>query len=155
VTRTASLTGAVRAVALRVGRRGAALLSWAFVDVIVGWSLLDPSTQPRGPAAAAAYRAILAIAPYPVWAWLWIAIAAVCVGGAFAQRDAIAFGAAIGIKLVWAGGLLVGWLAYNAYRGWVAAATWLVLASLVAVIAGWPEPSYNAPHPAMPSEREP
>lgn len=139
----------------RVGRRGAALAAFGFVDAVVGWSLLDPATQPRGPLAVSAYRAILAIAPYHVWAWVWLGVAVVCAVGACVQQDAVAFGAAIGIKLVWSGGLLTGWLAYHAYRGWVATATWLVLAALVAVIAGWPEPSPVVPHMAIPPGRKP
>lgn len=144
-----SPSNAARAVRRRIGRRGAALLSWAFVDVVVGWSLREPSTRPRGAAAAAAYRPILAIAPFGFWAWAWILVGAVCVVGACSRQDAPAFAAAIGIKLVWGGGLFAGWAFYGAYRGWVAAVTWLVLAALVSVIAGWPEPPQHPPVPVL------
>lgn len=136
----------LRALRRRIGRRGAALLAWAFVDAVIGYSLLDPASRPRGQLALTSYRAILSVAPFRVWGWLWISVAVICLVGAFGGRwDAYAFGAAIGIKLVWAGGLLTGWAAYHAYRGWVAAATWLVLAALVSVIAGWPEPRRRKP----------
>lgn len=127
----------------RVGRRGAALLAFAFIDAVIGFSLLDPRSQPvRQSPVYALYRVILQIAPFRVWAWLWIAVAVACAVGAFARAraDRWAFAAAIAIKLTWALGLLGAWVAYHAYRGWVAAATWTVLAALVSVVAGWPEP---------------
>lgn len=123
----------------RIGRRGAALLVFAFVDVIIGWSLIDPSTQAQT-AALPVYRATVEVAPLSVWGWTWIAVAAVCVAGAVARSDWFAFAAAIGIKLVWAGCFIASWLVFGAPRGWLGAATWGVVAALVYLISGWPEP---------------
>jgi hypothetical protein len=124
---------------LRVGRRGAALLIFAFIDLVIGWSLLDPQTQAQAQALPA-YQAMLAVVPLSVWGWWWITVGLVCVVHAFVQRDRVGYGAAIGIKVVWGGGFLASWLVYEAPRGWLGAATWGVFAALVYLISGWPEP---------------
>jgi hypothetical protein len=124
----------------RVGRRGAALLAFGFLDCAIGWSLLDSQSQTQV-RAAPAYRAIVAAAPLPVWAWLWLAVGVLCAGQAFARRDRWGYTAAIIVMVLWAGGFATAWLVYRAQRAWVGAATWAVLAGLVSVCAGWPEPA--------------
>jgi hypothetical protein len=115
-------------------------MAFAFVDFIIGWSLLDPETR-AGTAALPTYRATLEIAPLSVWAGLWLTVGGVCLVQAFAiHNDRLAFTLAIGIKLAWAGGFLASWFFYDAPRGWLGATSWGVVAALVAVIAGWPEP---------------
>lgn len=130
---------ASRRILRRVGRRGAALLVFAFIDVVIGWSLVDPSTR-KETAALPTYAAVQQAAPLPVWGALWLAVAVVCTVYAFRWRDAPAYACAIAIKLVWAGGFLGSWAFYGAYRGWLGAATWGVVAALVYLISGWPEP---------------
>jgi DMSO reductase anchor subunit len=130
---------ATRRILRRAGRRGAALLVFAFIDVVLGWSLVDPSTR-KQTAALPMYAAIQKAAPLPVWGALWLAVAAVCVVFAFRRRDAPAYACAVGIKLVWAVGFLASWAFYGAARSWLAAATWGVVAALVYLISGWPEP---------------
>jgi hypothetical protein len=121
-----------------VGRRGAALLVFAFIDVVIGWSLIDASGQAQA-AALPTYRAFREVAPLATWGALWLIVAAVCAVWAFRRHDAPAFAAAIGIKLVWSAGFAVSWLTWAAPRGWLAAATWGVVAALVYIISGWPE----------------
>jgi hypothetical protein len=123
----------------RVGRRGAALLIFAFIDFVIGWSLLDPATQSQA-RALPSYRAHVAIVALEVWGWWWIVVGLACVGHAFVKRDGVGYGAAIGIKVVWAGGFLASWLVHDAPRAWLGAATWGVFACLVYLIARWPEP---------------
>ena len=124
----------------RVGRRGAALLTFAFIDLVIGYSLLDPAAQPRTPTALQSYGAMLALAPFPIWGWLWIAVGVLCGAQAFWVRDIVGFTAAIAIKVVWAILFAASWLLYDAPRGFMGAATWLVIAAFVAIIAGWAEP---------------
>jgi hypothetical protein len=119
----------------RIGRRGAALLAFAFIDLVIGWLLLDPQSR-----LIPSYRAVFAVAPPVVWALLWIGAGLIVGVHAFLRVDKFGFAAAILIKLLWALGLMASWLAYHAPRGWVGAATWVVLAGLVLIIAGWPEP---------------
>lgn len=123
-----------------VGRRGAALLVFAFIDIAIGVSFLDPETSAQT-RAIPTYRATLEVASLTVWAWLWLLVAATCAVGAFRQKDRLSFGAAIAIKVVWAGSFLASWILYSAPRAWLAAATWGVLAALVLLISGWPEPN--------------
>lgn len=144
-----------RAVRLRrrVGRRGAALLVFSFIDIVLGWSLIDSTTQAQA-AALPAYRAAVEVAPLAVWGWFWIAVAAACAAGAVARADWWAFAAAIGIKLVWAGSFLASWLAFGAARGWLGAATWGVVAALVFIVSGWPEPLRFASPPSWGEGRD-
>lgn len=129
-------------VGLRVGRRGAALLIFGFIDEVVGYSLLDSQSRPTG---SPVYRALEYLAPYRVWAFVWISVGVVCAVQAFAREDWGGFASAVAIKVVWAGGFLAAWVLYGAYRAWVAAATWGILAALVYLISGWPEPRRRPP----------
>lgn len=123
----------------RVGRRGQALLVFGFVDFVFGFSLIDATSRAQA-ASQPSYLALQDIVPLAAWGWLWIVIGVVCVFYAFARSDAVGFGAAIGIKVVWTSGLLASWLIYDAPRAWVGAALWVVVARMVVLIAGWPEP---------------
>jgi hypothetical protein len=123
----------------RVGRRGAALLAFAFLDGVVGWSLLDSQGQVQV-RAAPAYRVIVGVAPLPVWAWLWLAVGALAAVQAFTRFGRLGYTATMGIKVLWALGFAGSALAYRAPRAWLAAATWAVFAALVAVCSGWQEP---------------
>lgn len=126
------------AIRYRVGRRGQALLVFGFIDFVVAYSFLDPTYRTQA-AALPAYRAMIETLPLGAWGWLWAAVGGICVVQAFARQDAIGFGAAIGIKVVWVLGFLTSWMVWDAPRGWIGAATWAVLARLVHLIAGWPE----------------
>ncbi|MEV6159430.1 hypothetical protein AB0L53_54770 [Nonomuraea sp. NPDC052129] len=118
----------------RVGRRGAALLFFALLDVIYAASLLSAPTS--GP-----YRFLAAILPLAAWASLWAAVGILCAVQAFLPSDRAAFAAAMLIKVVWGMVQLAGWLIGDLDRGYVSAAVWLALAAFVHVISGWPEPA--------------
>lgn len=113
---------------------------FAFIDIVIGWSLIDDTLQAQAKAVPA-YKAMLTAAPLDVWGWIWISIAVICIAQAFARFDGVGFGAAISVKVAWAGGFLASWLIYDAPRAWLGAATWVVLAALVRHIARWPEPA--------------
>jgi hypothetical protein len=124
----------------RLGRRGCALLAFAFIDYVIGWSFLDREGGAQVQTLAS-YRPLLAALPVTAWAWIWLSVAALCTVQALARRhDEAAYTAAIAIKVVWSFGMFLGWIVYDAPRGWLSAALWGVLAALVATIAGWPEP---------------
>lgn len=124
---------------VRVGRRGASLLAFAFIDYVVAWSLWDPEIRAQT-AALPAYRAVIDVAPLAVWAAAWLTVALTCTVQAAMRRDLVAYGAAIGVKVVWAGGMMAAWVFYEAPRAWLSASLWGVLAALVVVIASWREP---------------
>lgn len=137
----------IAAVAGRIGHRGAALLAFACLDAVIGWSLLDAQGQAQA-RAIPAYAAIRAMLPLSVWGWLWIAVSATCAVSAFMRSDRAGFAGAIGVKAVWAGGLLVAWWPMHVPRAWLGAAVWVVLALLVLVISDWPDPPVPPPAPA-------
>lgn len=123
----------------RLGRRGAALLAFAFVDLVIGWSLTDAQAQAQAKAVPA-YRVIADVMSFEAWGWLWIAVGVICTVSAFCKNDFVGFTAAIGVKVMWAAGLAGAWIVYDVPRAWLGAATWIVLAALVLLISGWDEP---------------
>lgn len=132
-----SLARRVRAFRHVIGRRGAALLCFATLDIVYAISLAFPGPNGRG-AAPTWYGSIL---PLRVWALWWLAVAVVCMFEAFRTCDRAGFSAAIGIKVWWGLLALVGWL-----FGEVPVSTtgiWLGLAVLVILIAGWPEAEHH------------
>jgi hypothetical protein len=134
----------------RIGRRGAALLAFAFVDFVLAWSLVDPQAKLLT-AQVPTYRAHFEIAPIEFWGIAWALVGLSCVVHAFLSRDQVGFAAAIGIKLVWAVAFVGSWVIYDVPRGWLGAATWAVVAALVGVISGWPEPTRRpSPRPGLP-----
>jgi hypothetical protein len=130
----------VRWAARRVGYRGATLLFFGQLDLVIGWSLIDPVSVPLL-RAAPAYRVLLAVGWLrPAWAGTWALVGMVCLVQAWQRTDRFAFAAAIGIKAVWSLGLLAAW-PLGAPRGWVSAEVWLTMAGFVRIIAAWPEPA--------------
>jgi hypothetical protein len=127
---------ATAAVRQRIGRRGAALLFFAFLDLVYCWSLLDPPASAR---RSPSFVFLAGVAPLWAWAAAWGGVGVTCLVFALRREDAPAFTAAIGLKVMW--GLLFagGWLFAGLERGYVSAAVWLAFASLVGLLAGWPE----------------
>jgi hypothetical protein len=122
-----------------LGRRGAALLFFGQLDLVVAWSLVDPlSSAPLK--AAPTYRVLVAVAPLWAWALLWAAVGVVCLIQAWRRSDRLAFGLAIMLKVAWALAMFAAW-PLGAPRGWIGGEVWLTLAAFVAVLAGWPEQS--------------
>jgi hypothetical protein len=138
-----------------VGRRGASLLVFAFVDLAIGYSLLDPGQRP-GPAAAMNYAVIRAVLPFAAWGGIWFAAGAACLLGAFwTSARSSGFSVTAGVMILWAAGFAVAAISYDAPRAWVAAAIWAVIAAFVFLIGGWPEPNepYRRP-PYWPQDRQ-
>lgn len=132
----------------RVGRRGAALLFFAFLDMYYGVSLLAPTKEAR---SSSAMMWVASILPLWVWSLGWFLVAALCMVDAFRQHDRIAFSAAMGIKMLWAGIYVGAQLAGVLERGFAGAAIWLALAALVGLLSSWPEPPQEGPAWTPPS----
>lgn len=115
----------------RLGRRGAALLFFTFVDIIYGFGLL---TAPRPLAPFHAWAA--EVMPLPAWACIWWLVAAVCLFYAFRLYDTTAFMCAVGLKVAWGLTALFGWIAGQIDRGYLSVAIWLGFAAFVFLIAG-------------------
>jgi hypothetical protein len=120
----------------RVGRRGAALLFFALLDLIYAFSLAFPSAPARH-TGTLAY--IAGIAPLWAWAALWATVGLACCYGAFRPRDRTAYALAAGLKVLWGATFLAGWIFAGIDRGYVSAAVWLPMAGWVYIISTWPE----------------
>lgn len=132
-----SLARRFRAVKHKIGRRGAALLCFATLDLVYACSLAFPARDGGGPAA----RWFATILPLWFWAIWWLSVAAICVAYCCRENDRYGFAAAIGIKIWWGVLSLVGWLLQEVPVS--SAGIWLGLAVLVILIAGWPEPEHH------------
>ncbi len=118
-----------------IGRRGAALLFFAFLDFIYAYSLFNPAPEVRRTATVLFVEGLL-----PLWVWgaMWLAAGICCLTNAFRANDKVGFAAAIAIKTLW-GLLFVVAMVAGLERAYVSAALWLVLAGWVGIIATWPE----------------
>lgn len=128
----------IRGLAHRIGRRGATLLIFAFINAVIAWTLIDPS-QATLLRHIPSYRGMLKILPMPAWGLVWSAAALSCVFFAFRVVDRIGFSTTIGVYVLWALGFLTSWIVLGIPRAWLGAATWGVMAGLVFIISGWPE----------------
>lgn len=126
----------------RIGRRGAALLFFAMLDIVYAVSLAFPPEEAK---LSATFKFIKNVAPLAVWATLWCAIGLVCLVGAFQYRDRWAFTAAMGLKTLWGVTFLLGWILMGLERGYVSAIIWLAMAGWVYIISTWPEPPLRDP----------
>lgn len=120
-----------------VGRRGSALLFFAFLDFVYSFSLWAPPVDAK---KTASLKFIASVLPLPVWATLWAIAAVLCLIDAFRKKDKIGFAAAITIKVLWGWLFIIGGVAAHLERAYVSATVWLCLAAWVAIISGWPEP---------------
>lgn len=114
-----------------VGNRGSCLLAFAAVDVVWAVYLL---TSPE----SATTRWFDAVIPIEFWAGVWVAVGLLCTIFAFRRDDHVGFVAAIGIKIVWGTGCLMGWALSDVPLG--AVGIWTGFAWLVWRISGWAEP---------------
>jgi hypothetical protein len=121
----------LRGLAARIGRRGAALLFFTALDVLICVSLL---TVPRP--LVPLYAWMNDKMPIPAWAGLWLLVAVVCLWFAFRTYDTPAFIAAVALKVGWGLLSLWGWLEGVVDRGWITATIWLAFAAFVHLIAG-------------------
>src|SRR4051812_40271372 len=126
-----------RGVGRRIGRRGAILLILAIVDVAYGLSLMAPPPDSIGEAATVWRQHY---APLWVWGMGWLVIAVILIVSAFLRDDRLGYAAAIGWKIAWSVSTLASWVIGGVPRGWVSSIIWGVVAGMIVVIGGWPEP---------------
>jgi hypothetical protein len=115
----------------RIGRRGAALLFFALLDLVYAYALL---TAPRP--LTPFYDWMDGIIPLPGWAACWAAVGLICLAFAFAARDTVAFMAAVALKVGWGLPAFFGWLGGAVPLGYLSAVIWLAFAAFVYLIAG-------------------
>lgn len=125
------MTSAVGRLGARIGRRGAALLFFTFLDLVYCVGLLTTPTP-----LAAFYGWMAQIMPLVAWAACWGGVGLICLVYAFRVHDTVAFMCAVALKVAWGLLSLFGWLAGAIDRGWINAAVWLLFACFVFLIAG-------------------
>ena len=137
------LRQACTAVRERVGHRGAFLFGLAVLDYASAYRLANPEpTALSGPA----YEWIASVAPLGVWATAWSTVATLALVQAFQRNDALAYGCAMGLKVVWSAVYLIGWLLHDLPNGYFSVAIWAFAAWMVYVVATWPEPTQAHDH---------
>jgi hypothetical protein len=127
----------VRRLGRALGRRGAILLSYGLVWVLVGFAqITSPQPDQRG------LKPLLEVWPLPVWGWLWVATGLVAIASAWMPQglDWPGFLALPLMVLPWMGSYAMAWISGEFPRGWVAAIVWGAIAVPVLVVAGWREP---------------
>jgi hypothetical protein len=123
----------------RIGRRGAALLFFALLDLVYGYALL---TAPRP--LTPFYAWVAAVMPLAAWAATWCAVGLICLVFAFMIRDTAAFMAAVALKVGWGGTAFFGWIAGAVPLGYLSAVIWLAFAAFVYLIAGGIPPAIRS-----------
>lgn len=125
----------------RVGHRGAFLLGLSALDTASAYRLAWPE-----PASlhTPSYVFLASLAPLWVWAAIWAAVAVLTASQAFSAHDALAYGAAMVLKVVWASIYLYGWLVHDLANGYFSVAIWVFAAWMVYIVATWPEPTHEA-----------
>lgn len=123
----------------RIGRRGAALLFFALLDLVYAFALL---TAPRPPTAF--YVWMGQIMPLPAWAACWAAVGVICLVYAFMLRDTPAFMMAVSLKVAWGLLALFGWVHGIVPLGYLSAVIWLAFAAFVHLIAGGIPPAQRS-----------
>lgn len=113
------------------------MLFFALLDLLYSVSLFNPPAEAK---LSPTLVFIGHVMPLYAWAGLWAAVGLICLVGAFLKRDRWAFTAAMGLKVLWGGTFLGGWILADLDRGWVSALIWLAMAAWVMIISSWPEP---------------
>lgn len=128
----------------RIGRRGTALLFFAFLDSVYAYGLYHPAPEYR---RTSSVLFLEAIAPLQLWGTLWLIAGILCLINAFRINDRIGFAGAIAVKVLWGLLFLAGALVVHLDRAYISATLWLCMAGWIAIIASWPEPIYSRVKP--------
>ncbi|MEV8634284.1 hypothetical protein AB0395_21775 [Streptosporangium sp. NPDC051023] len=143
---TGRVAGAARQAWRLLGRRGVSLLFVGMLGLVLAASL---TVLPPGQMAA--YTALAALAPLPVWASAWMVSALLCWFQAFRRQDRIAFATATAMWWLYGIAYLLGVVNGLNPRGWVGGLIWLAFGGWLNLIATWPE---APPAPAGPVREE-
>lgn len=124
----------------RFGRRGLCLALFAGVYIVYGFALAG--SDPARPGLELITKHI----DLPTWAFLWIAFGVTAVALSISRRSWLGYVALMPMPALW-GAANVGAfvLSLGTDRGtpaaWGGALLWSFIATLLAIISGWPEPA--------------
>lgn len=128
---------------VKVSRRGAALVGFGVVFILLGYGYLtlDATTKPL---VERSLRLALEVAPIETIGWAWIACGTLAViGGLFHRIDWIGFTAAFVMPSLWTITYLAEWKVDHLPRAWVSAAVYGLIAFIIAIISGMVDPLDN------------
>lgn len=124
----------------RFGRRGLCLALFAGVYIVYGFALAG--SDPARPGLELITKHI----DLPTWAFLWIASGVAAVGFSVTRRSWLGYALLMPMPALWGlanVGAFV--LSLGTERGtpsaWAGALVWSFIATLLAIISGWPEPA--------------
>ena len=125
----------IRKAARSIGHRGAFLILFGVVYLLLGYSYLSVQVTP---VVKHALHLALSIAPLDVYAWAWIISGALCVlaGVLSPRRKPLGFAVAMLMPALWSIVFAAGWVNGDTPRGWTTAIVFAALAGAVGVVAG-------------------
>lgn len=131
----------VEKVKFHLGRRGAVLLLFSLLYMIIGLGYLYASTEQ----AAMALRAATQITSGELepWGVVWIACSLIGFITAFwpPGKDNWGFSSLAGHAYLWSSFYFTSWVLYgDEPRGWIQGCLFLAFGAALTLIAGWPEP---------------
>lgn len=126
-----------RRLSFRVGRRGAVLILFGVIFILLGVSLRADVP----PLVLEQLRVALSVAPLVFWSTVFITIGAVGCANAFYPpgKDNYGFIAMAGLSYLWSGFLVSTWIMDQPPRGLVSAFIYATFGSALTIISGWPE----------------
>ncbi len=130
----------LRTLTERIGRRGASLLLFGLGYVFIGLGQTY-TVSPQATLMGLTY--ILRVVSIEHWGLVWIGCGIIAMGGAFTRRpgrDLFGFVALAFMAAIWAAAFLMGAILLDLPRAALMGAQFAILATAVAIIAGWPEP---------------
>jgi hypothetical protein len=124
----------------RFGRRGLCLALFAGVYIVYGFALAG--SDPKRPGLELITRHV----DLSVWAFLWITAGVLAIGLSVTRRSWLGYAALMPMPALWAVANLGAFvLSLGTDRGtpnaWAGALVWSLIAALLAIISGWPEPA--------------
>lgn len=127
-------------VAAKIGRRGAFLILFGVIYLLLGFSYV---ATPETPAVRVALKLALRVAPLWAYGLMWLVAGAVAViSGVFLSpaRDATGFMCAVIAPTLWAFVYLAAWVDHDTSRAWVSAAVFAAIGGAVSVVSGMANP---------------
>lgn len=124
----------------RFGRRGAALVLFAFVSLVYGFAVAG-SDPPRP-----GLEPITRIVELPTLAFCWIFSGVIAIALSILRRSWLGYVVLMPMPIAWAGSYTVSFIlqATGTHEGsstaWAGALVWGLLVGLLGIITGWPEP---------------
>jgi hypothetical protein len=131
----------VQKISFKIGRRGAVLILYAFLYVLLGYGYVGTDTSQVAPALKVATN--LTAGSLAPWGVVWILVALIGFVTAFwpPERDNWGFSTMAGMAYLWGGFFIVSWVFYGEEpRGWVSGIIFMTFGAALSLIAGWPEP---------------